>query len=159
MHNLYIYFCIYIFDDFINMHLFFYLRVLKSSSSHTRRLLKFRVNTSWPWHPGVSLVRTKVFELSPLSVVRSNRLARLHIESSINPLCLQIHFCTNTRYKASYSFFAASYLCFFDLLSWRWSHPGANLYRYLSTGMKAFVVTLGLIIIHIFTFSLSIICY
>jgi len=31
---------------------------------------------------------TKVFELSHLSVARSNRLARLNIESGISPLCL-----------------------------------------------------------------------
>ena len=34
----------------------FYLWVLKNSSSQPWRVLKFRVNTSWPWHPGVSLL-------------------------------------------------------------------------------------------------------
>jgi len=40
-----------------------------------------------------------VFELSPLSIVRSNRLARLNVESGISPLCLQIYFCTNTGHR------------------------------------------------------------
>jgi len=44
----------------------------------------------------IAVVGTKVFKLSPLSAVRSNRLARLNIESGISPLCLQIHFCINT---------------------------------------------------------------
>ena len=55
--------------------------------------------------------------------------------------------------------FAASYLRFFDLLSWRSGHPLADSYRYLSTGIKAFVVMVGLTIIHIFTVDLSTICY
>jgi len=46
----------------------------------------------------IAVVGTKVFELSPLSIVRSNRLARLNIESGISPLCLQIHFCINTSF-------------------------------------------------------------
>jgi len=36
----------------------------------------------------IAVVGTKVFELSPLSVVRSNQLAHLNIESGISPLCL-----------------------------------------------------------------------
>jgi len=44
----------------------------------------------------IAVVGTKVFELSPLSVVRSNRVALLSIESGISPLCLQIYFCINT---------------------------------------------------------------
>jgi len=36
----------------------------------------------------IAVVGTKVFELSPLSVVTSNRLARLNVESGISPLCL-----------------------------------------------------------------------
>jgi len=36
----------------------------------------------------IAVVGSKVFELSPLSVVRSNRLARLNIESVISPLRL-----------------------------------------------------------------------
>jgi len=47
----------------------------------------------------IAVVGTKVFELSPLSVVRSNQLARLNIESGISPLCLQIHFCTNKSFS------------------------------------------------------------
>jgi len=43
----------------------------------------------------IAVVGTKVFELSPLSIVRSNRLARLNVELGISPLCLQIYFCTN----------------------------------------------------------------
>ena len=43
----------------------------------------------------IAVVGSKVFKLSPLSVVRSNRLARLNIESGISPLCLQIYFCIN----------------------------------------------------------------
>jgi hypothetical protein len=46
----------------------------------------------------IAVVGTKVFELSPLSIVRSNRLARLNVESGISPLCLQSHFCTNTSF-------------------------------------------------------------
>jgi len=36
----------------------------------------------------ITVVGTKVFELPPLSVVRSNRVARLNVESGISPLCL-----------------------------------------------------------------------
>jgi len=46
----------------------------------------------------IAVVGTKVFELSPLSIVRSNRLARLNVESGISPLCLQIYFCINTSF-------------------------------------------------------------
>jgi len=46
----------------------------------------------------IVVVGTKVFELSPLSVVMSNRLARLNIESGISPLCLHIYFCINTSF-------------------------------------------------------------
>jgi len=46
----------------------------------------------------IAVVGTKVFELSPLSIVRSNWLARLNVESGISPLCLQIYFCTNTSF-------------------------------------------------------------
>jgi len=46
----------------------------------------------------VAVVGTKVFELSPLSIVRSNRLACLNVESGISPLCLQIYFYTNTSF-------------------------------------------------------------
>jgi len=38
----------------------------------------------------IAVVGTKVFVLPPLSVVRSNRPARLNVESGISPLCLQI---------------------------------------------------------------------
>ena len=44
----------------------------------------------------IAVFGTKVFELSPLSNVRSNRLAHLNVESGISPLCLQIYFCTNS---------------------------------------------------------------
>jgi hypothetical protein len=43
----------------------------------------------------IAIVGTKVFKISPLSIVRSNRLARLNIELGISPLCLQIYFCIN----------------------------------------------------------------
>jgi len=46
----------------------------------------------------IVVVGTKVFELSPLSVVRSNRLAHRNVELGISRLCLQIHFCTNNRH-------------------------------------------------------------
>jgi len=46
----------------------------------------------------IAVVGTKVFELSPLSIARSNRLARLNIESGISPLCLQIRFYINTSF-------------------------------------------------------------
>jgi len=36
---------------------------------------------------------------------------------------------TFVRYKASYTLFAASYLCSFDLLSWRSGHPCTDSYR------------------------------
>jgi len=49
----------------------------------------------------IAVVGTKVLELSPLSIVRSNRLARLNIKSGISPLCLQIYFCTNTSFGTS----------------------------------------------------------
>ena len=77
----------------------FLLWVLRNSSSQPRRVLEFCVNTSWPWHPGASLLSGPKFELSPLSIVRSNRLARLNVESGISPLCLQIYFCTNKLIK------------------------------------------------------------
>jgi len=54
--SLYIYSTIYFFDDFINLRIFLLLRVLMNSSSQPRRVLEFRVNTSWPWHPGASLL-------------------------------------------------------------------------------------------------------
>jgi len=46
----------------------------------------------------IAVVGTKVFELPPLSIVRSNRLARLNVESGTSPLCLQIHFCINISF-------------------------------------------------------------
>ena len=46
----------------------------------------------------IAVVGTKVFVLSPLLIVRSNRLARLNVELGISPLCLQIYFCTNTTF-------------------------------------------------------------
>ena len=46
----------------------------------------------------IAVVGTKVFELSPLSIVRSNRMARLNIKSGISPFCLQIYFCINTSF-------------------------------------------------------------
>ena len=45
----------------------------------------------------IVVVGTKVFELSPLSIARSNRLARLNVKLGISPLCLQISFCINIR--------------------------------------------------------------
>ena len=45
----------------------------------------------------IAVVGTKVFELPPLSIVRSNRLPRLNIKLGISPLCLQIYFCINNR--------------------------------------------------------------
>ena len=46
----------------------------------------------------IAVVGTKVFELSPLSVVMSNRLVGLNIELGISPFCLQIHFRINTSF-------------------------------------------------------------
>ena len=66
---------------------------------------------------------------------------------------------TFVTYKASYPLFVACYPCSFDLLLWRSGHPRADSYWYLSTGIKAFIITVGLTIIHISSFSLSIICY
>ena len=63
---------------------------------------------------------------------------------------------TFIRYKASYSAVRSKLSFIRDLLSWRSCHPQG---RSLSTGIKAFVVTVGLTIIHIFTFDLSIVCY
>ena len=54
--SFYIYSSIYFFDDIVTLHIFFLLRVIWNSSSQPRRVLEFRVNTSWPWHPGASLL-------------------------------------------------------------------------------------------------------
>ena len=83
------------FDDLINSHIFLFtyefLRILRVildefSNEYLLAMASGRI----------VVVGTKVFELSPLSIVMSNPLARLNIESGISPLCLQIHFCINS---------------------------------------------------------------
>jgi len=83
----------------VNSHIFFCLRVLKDSTSNTRRIHEFRMNTSWSWHPGASLLLGPKYS--------SYHLCRLlgqigwhtsTFESGISPLCLQIYFCINTSF-------------------------------------------------------------
>jgi len=47
----------------------------------------------------IAVVGTKVFKLSPLSIVRSNRLARLNVESGIRPLFCRSTFAPTPSYS------------------------------------------------------------
>jgi len=84
----YIYSSIYFFDDFVTLHIFFATSSLEfiestSMSSRVPREHLLAVTSG-----RIAVVGTKVFELPPMSIERSNRLARLNIESGISPLCL-----------------------------------------------------------------------
>ena len=57
------------------------------------------------------------------------------------------------RYKAIYPLFAAKLSLFLNLLSWRSGHPCARIYRHLSCGIRAVVVTVDFVITR-----LSILC-
>jgi hypothetical protein len=63
---------------------------------------------------------------------------------------------TFVRYKASCPAVRSKLSLICDLLSWKLGHPQGGS---LSSGIKAFIVMVGLTIIHIFTFDLSIFCY
>ena len=98
-HKFYIYSSIYFFDNFVNLHIFFFLtssqEFIKLTSASSQVPCEYLLAVA---SGRIAVVVTKVFELSPLSVVRSNRLACLNVESGIGLLCLQIHFCINTSF-------------------------------------------------------------
>ena len=50
------------------------------------------------------------------------------------------------RYKAIYPLFSAKLSLFLNLLSWRSGHPCARIYRHLSCGIRAIVVTVYFVI-------------
>ena len=61
-------------------HIFFLLRVVRKSSSQTRRVLKvLREHLLAVTTGRIAVVGTKVFESPPLSIARSNRLARPNV--------------------------------------------------------------------------------
>jgi len=81
-------------------HILFLLRVLRNSSSQPQRVLEFHVNTSWPWHPGASLLsRPKCSSYHLCRLQGQIGWHALTFESGISPLCLQISFCINIKYK------------------------------------------------------------
>jgi hypothetical protein len=85
---------------------FFLLRVLINSticiaSVRPLTILEFRVSTSWPWLPSVSLLAgPKYSNFHPCRLTGQINWHALDIGLSITPLCLQIHFCINSNYAS-----------------------------------------------------------
>ena len=102
--NFYSYLHLLTFQRLPQFAYFSFLRVLIDSVSciasvRPSAILEFRVSTSWPWLPGVSLLSgPKCSFLHPCRLAGQIDWHALDIDSGISPLCLQIHFCINTSF-------------------------------------------------------------